>query len=114
SKWVNGFVQANPRDFGEFYLAIDSVAPIVSTKNFQTGATIKSNALSFSVDDKIMGVDDYDAYIDNKWVLMEYDAKYKQFNINLDKLISIGEHAVKLVVSDSLNNKKTYNFKFKL
>ena len=61
-----------------------------------------------------MGLDDYDAYLDGKWILMEYDAKNDLSTIYLDKNISKGEHSVKIIVSDSLDNKKTYNFKFKI
>jgi hypothetical protein len=114
SKWVDGMLQANPREFGDFCVMIDSVAPVLGARNFTSTKILKSRYLQFSCSDKIMGLDDYDAYLDGKWILMEYDAKNDLSTIYLDKNISKGEHSVKIIVSDSLDNKKTYNFKFKI
>ena len=62
----------------------------------------------------ISGIKDYNAYIDGKWVLAEYDQKIKRLAINLkDENIANGDHDLELNVKDEKNNTSTFKTKFK-
>ena len=54
----------------------------------------------------------YNATVDGKWILMEYDAKNDLLIHRFDGRIPAGKHTLRLEVSDHVGNKKVYEREF--
>ena len=112
----NGKLVAQVRDFGIFSIEIDHTKPTITPLNISNNSTFtNTNAkINFTISDSQSGIKDYNAYIDGKWVLAEYDQKIKRLAINLkDENIANGDHDLELNVKDEKNNTSTFKTKFK-
>ncbi len=109
----NGFVKSTPRTFGTFYIKLDTIAPVITPISISEGKNL-STAKSFSlkIGDNLSGIKSYSGYIDNQWVLMEYDPRYGRVWHTFDERTGFGKHVFKLVVTDMKDNSKTYQTTF--
>lgn len=109
----NGFVKANPRTFGNFMIAIDTIAPIITPVNIAEGRNMNSlSKINFKLRDNLSGIKNFNGYIDGKWVLMEFDAKTATLWHVFDERTASGKHSFELVVSDMKDNVKRYAIEF--
>ena len=111
-KMKNGCMEVQTRNLGEFAIKIDSIAPKVSATNFKDGQSVKAlSSLRFKITDDMTGIETYDIYLDNVWVLGQYDAKNALLYYEIDDKIKAGTNNVKVVVTDGVGNKKTLTMK---
>ena len=111
-KMVKGAMEAETRSLGEFTLKIDSIAPTVSPVNFKNGqSATELKSLKFKISDDMTGIDSYNIYLNDKWVLGQYDAKNNLLYYEFDSHAPSGTMNVKVVVKDGVGNKKTYTGK---
>ncbi len=112
-KFENGWVTVNTRSFGRFYVAVDTVAPTIVPRNFSNGKNVAAQSkIDFTISDNFSGIQSFNAYIDDQWVLMEYDSKNRHLWHRFDNTLSKGSHRFKLVVTDWKDNEKTYEASF--
>lgn len=109
-KYQNGEIVADTKTFGNFVIAYDSVAPTVRPI-VTNGSTLKSSYIKFKITDDLSGVKKYDIFIDEKWVIGEYDPKNALLQTKVALSEQPKEHNVNVVVTDSKGN--TTNFKTK-
>jgi uncharacterized protein (UPF0333 family) len=57
------------------------------------------------------GIETYDIYLDEVWVLGKYDAKNALLYYEIDEKMKTGTNNVKVVVTDGVGNKKTLTLK---
>ena len=111
-KMRNGCMEVETRSMGEYAIKIDSVAPSVRTSNFKDGQTVSTlKSLRFKISDDMTGIETYDIYLDDVWVLGQYDAKNALLYYEIDEKMKKGTNNVKVVVTDGVGNKKTLNAK---
>lgn len=114
--WENGFVTARTRQFGQFAIVADTIAPTIRPIDFRDGSDIsRFNRLEFIIDDNFSGIDSYTPTIDGQWVLFQYDYKNKMIWSDLSELnLEAGEHVLELTVQDEKGNvtTKTYHLIF--
>ena len=111
-KMKNGRMETTTRNMGEFTIKIDSVAPTVKASNFKDGQSVKElKSLRFKITDDMTGIETYDIYLDEVWVLGKYDAKNALLYYEIDEKMKAGTNNVKVVVTDGVGNKKTLNLK---
>ena len=109
-KMKEGCLEAQTRNMGEFTIKIDSVAPSVKATNFKDGQSVKElKSLRFKITDDMTGIETYDIYLDDVWVLGKYDAKNALLYYEFDEKMKAGTNKVKVVVTDGVGNKKTLN-----
>jgi len=99
--------------FGTYVLAYDSLPPVVKPVNFKSNANLKDyQYLKFIIYDRQTGIKSYKAFIDNQWILMEYEPKKNLLVYNFSDFEKINtnkkKHHLKLVVTDRLGNEKIY------
>src|SRR5690606_26882391 len=100
--FTNGRISFQTRDFGEFTILTDSVAPSIRP------LSINSNTVRFRISDQLSGIDSYEATIDGEWLLMHYDAKTGSiWSERLDKSQPLKGDFV-LTVVDNAGNKEVY------
>ena len=102
SNWIT----CKTRSFGPYTVFIDKKAPKITAKNFTPKATyLSSKRLYFYCTDDISGLGSYEAYIDEKWILIEYEKNRKQVFFELDNVAkTTGKHTLKIRVQDKVGN----------
>ena len=113
--YSKGWLTFKTRSMGPYTVLEDTIPPTIRPVNFSTTSkTINQlDKLVFKVDDKHSGVKSFNAFIDGKWHLLEYDYKTNRAWINLDhRLPEKGTHLLEIKVGDAVNNFKTFSFNF--
>lgn len=109
----DGFVKAKVRSFGDYYVAVDTVAPVIVPVNISEGKNMAAAKLmSFRIGDNLSGIKSYIAMIDGQWVLLEHDYKSKLYRYFFDEHCTAGKHTLEVVVTDQKENVKTLTLNF--
>ncbi|GAB4140882.1 MAG: M23 family metallopeptidase [Bacteroidia bacterium] len=115
--WDSGGVITTIKEFSTFSVMIDTIAPQINPFNFDKKGknTTDLNALKtlqFTVADNLSGIGTYKAFIDGKWVLMEYEPKKKMMFLSIEKFSGKSEHELIINVTDKYGNTSVYTRKF--
>jgi len=113
--FLDGWVTAKIKKFGNYVVAVDTVAPSIvplSIKNKNTLA--EAGKIRFRISDSFSGIESYAGYIDGKWALFEYDAKNNLLTYLIDaERIGKGKtHKITLEVTDAKRNTAKYSGTF--
>ncbi len=104
----DGFVVAKPRSFGNYTIAVDTVAPALESWRFpKDGQFSKGETIQFKVNDEFSGIRSYAGFVDSKWVLFEYDAKKNLLSHHIDGVLESGLRKLVLRVEDGKGNVMT-------
>jgi murein DD-endopeptidase MepM/ murein hydrolase activator NlpD len=108
----DGYIETNTRSLGQYAIKIDSIAPVVKIVNFKDNDTITSkNTLKVKITDDMTGIDQYNLYANDQWLLGQYDAKNDLLFYEVDSHMKQGNNTVKVVVTDGVGNKTTKSVK---
>jgi hypothetical protein len=103
------------KNFGKYKFEPDTVAPSIQLyldpRRIKHPA--KMNAISFRVKDKLSGIGKYNLYLNGKWVLAEYDAKFDRITYFFDEKTPAGALAFKLNMEDKVGNQSTFIYTLK-
>ncbi len=95
------------KEFGEIQCKLDTMPPYCRLKGMKNGSNIHNNQiLSVVMGDQESGLKTYNAFLDNKWRLFEYDAKEHIGFIHLNDNLRVGKHTLTLILTDKVGNKK--------
>ena len=109
----NGYVKAKPRNFGSYFIAIDTIAPTITPVNIANGKSMAGiSKMSFKIRDNLSGIKSFNGYIDGKWVLMEFDTKSATLWHTFDERTAPGKHTLEIMVTDMKDNNKNYSITF--
>jgi len=116
STWRGTQLCAMSKKFGIVTLGIDTIPPSIKPrKNYEQKTLLPTNKMAFEIKDDLSGLQKFDAYIDDEWVVLNHDAKRSYFWIDLSKYkLAKGAHELQLVVKDERDNLKYLNVNFKL
>ncbi len=108
-KLVDGWVETDTRTMGVYVLKIDSISPNITPVNFKNGSDIsKLSSLKLKISDDMTGIKSYNIYLNDKWILGQYDAKNKLLYYEIDERMKTGKNNLKVVVRDDVGNEKVY------
>ncbi len=104
----------NPRFFGEFEIRVDTVPPVIRPSNIRNGISMRGrNFIGFRISDDDSGIDSYNLFINDKWVLAEYEPKNNSVRYYFDDIIPQNQnHKLRFEVSDKVNNIAVYECEF--
>ncbi len=108
-------ITAKIKNLGKYTLVADTIAPSIIPVNIKPGANMKSQpSMRFVVKDELSGVSEYQGFIDNNWVLFEYDPKNDLivYTFDSERLDSGKEHELELYIKDGVGNLKLYHTRF--
>lgn len=102
------------RDLGKFQLMTDTIAPKIYAPNFSEGKNMdKLDTLTVHISDELSGIKDYNAYLNGKWILMEYNYKTKTLTHHFAEAVyEEGKNDLKVVVSDKVGNSTIFESHF--
>ncbi|MEH0154620.1 M23 family metallopeptidase [Limibacter armeniacum] len=102
-EWVGNQIKFSTRSFGTFVLAEDRTPPSVRPLRVN-----QKNIVRFKVDDKDSGIQNIEARLNGKYLLMHYDPKYDLiYSERQDKSAPL-KGKFKLVVTDEVGNKTEF------
>ncbi|WP_276089993.1 M23 family metallopeptidase [Pedobacter sp. JY14-1] len=111
--YEDGYIKTSPRNFGSFFIALDTIAPSVSPLNISEGKRMAGlSKMSFRISDNLSGIKSFNGYIDGRWVLMEFDTKTAGLWHTFDENTGPGKHRLELVVTDMKDNTRNYSITF--
>src|SRR5690606_16164135 len=74
--YENGFVKSTLREFGSFYIGLDTQAPVIRPLNISDNKSMAGiSRINLKISDDLSGIKSFNGFIDDQWVLMEYDPK---------------------------------------
>ncbi len=103
--WVNDRINFNTREFGDFMVLQDSIAPTIKP------VFVNSTSARFKIKDNLSGISVYEATVNGEWVLMHYDNKNGViWTESLNKSVPM-RGLFELTVTDNAGNKSTFKQK---
>lgn len=108
--FIDGWVEAQSRSFGTFVLVVDTVAPLIKPLDFTENKVItKYKNIQLEIQDNLSGVYEYKAYLNGKWVVMEYNRRKGRYIVHFDKytkpILRSGKNKLRIVAEDRKGNK---------
>jgi len=102
------------RNLGEFKLAKDSIAPVVKPLNFSEGKWLSTiPALEVAISDDFSGIQSFDGFLNNQWILFEYDFKTNKLTHDFaDNIVIEGRNELKVIVVDNVGNSTIFETHF--
>ena len=116
-QFEDGYIKADVRELGDFGILIDSIAPEVRPLNVHIGKAVSfSEDILFHVFDDLSGIETYNAYLNDKWVLANYSPQKSKLTIASEALkrFQAGNYTLKVEVADERNNLTTKEFSISL
>ncbi len=101
--YENGFVHGKMTNFGSYFVCIDTIAPTVK-QVFLKDEEHPEDTLKwdFEIKDNFSGIDKYEAYLDGKWILLDFDAKNNLLTYRFDELYFDLQKEIDKIKNDSL------------
>ena len=99
--WENGGVHFATREFGDFVILKDEIAPTIKP------VSVNNYIAKFKIKDNLSGINTYEATINGEWLLMQYDPKTA--TIWSEQLKKKGlKGKLTLIVTDNSGNETTF------
>ncbi len=99
----NGWLVAGVKEFSTFYITLDTIRPVIKVVQLN-----KNGYFAFKISDNLSGIADFDFYIDDAWVLLDYESKESLLFGRVPNPLLKGKHVIRLVVYDERKNARTY------
>jgi hypothetical protein len=113
--WKGDWISTRILNFGKYTLGIDTIPPKILPLNILPDDTLSlQQDIRFKVTDNLSGIDEYKGFIDNNWVLFEYDPKNELVLYKFDKKRLKGgiSHKLELSIKDAVGNQSDYSSSF--
>lgn len=102
-RWEGEKMSFRTRSLGEYTILTDSVPPVVKP------VRVNSSGLSFQISDNLSGISDFNVWVNDDWVLMNYDHKRRAiWSEKLDETKPF-KGPVVLKVTDQAGNETVYS-----
>ena len=107
NRFENGFLKASSKTLGSFYIKKDSIPPNVEFLNIQDSKWYSNlDKIKIKGYDNETGIKSYSAWINEKWILLEYDIKKKLFFYDFSDRVNSENIAnnLKVEIKDNVGN----------
>lgn len=108
-KWDGPWFRAKVRGLGDFYLAIDTIAPTIKNVNVrQEGSYSKGQQIRFVLSDNLAGLQSYDLFLGDTWQKAIFDGKTATLSYTFSQKSPKGNLPLRLVVKDAVGNTTSF------
>jgi hypothetical protein len=103
------------KEFDWFYLTLDTIPPKikVAQKKQELKNAWKMDSFSFHISDNLIGIAKYNLWLNNSWVLAEFDNKTDLLTYYFDEDTPMGILNFKLEVIDKLGNRAFLDYELR-
>lgn len=105
-----GFYKAPVRNFGTYWLDIDTLGPVIKTQQKDGGNLAGERQITFDVKDNATSVKSFSGYLDGKWICFEQHGS--SFFYRFDEHCPKGKHELVFKAEDENGNTSTSKLKF--
>ncbi len=115
SSWSDQFLTAEVKNFGRYFIGVDTVPPEISPEGALRGAVLTGRKeIRIRITDDLSGINYYEPVIDGQWALFEYDQKNDLLIYRIDgqKIKQGTRHSFSLKVADNKDNVSVYQCDF--
>lgn len=103
--WKNNQITFTSKYFGKYKLLSDNLPPTIVLKSK------KPKRVVFSVSDNLSGISTFDANLNGKWVLVQYEHKLNKLFIDADEYHPLIKGLLEMVITDNSGNQRFYKTK---
>ena len=108
-------IQAKNRSFGRYGLAIDTIPPALRPYGWKTnGSLAGKKGIALRGSDDLSGIEKWEARINGKWHLAEYDPKRNRFFLPFEDRLPKGTHQLEFSLTDGCGNQSVIRAAFRL
>lgn len=107
--WVEDMCEANVRQWGTYYLTVDTTAPTITNLQ-KTSQLSTAKSIRFAVKETTTGISSFRAELDGKWLLFEPFGNVYVYTF--DNHCGKGKHRLVLRVSDENQNERVLQYDF--
>ena len=102
------------KTLGKYALVLDTIPPKISISKPIEGKWLSDrNTIQFTISDGLSGIKSYNGYLNDKWILFEYDNKTKKIIHNFsDGIVAEGANELKIIVMDNMGNSTIFETHF--
>ena len=102
------------KTLGQFALMKDTIAPTIKiAKSIEDKWITSQKSVSLTISDDLSGVKTYNGYLNDVWVLFEYESKLNKItHVFNDNLLLEGANKLKLIVTDNVGNSTIFETQF--
>lgn len=109
----NNVLYAKSRELGTYVLAQDTIAPKIGIAKSIEGKNIaRQKNITLTISDNLSGIKTFHGYLNNQWILFEYEYKNKSIVYQFDDRLQEGENKLKVIVTDYVGNSTTFETSF--
>jgi hypothetical protein len=109
AQYEHGWAKAEVRTFGNYYVAVDTVPPVIKSLQKTTVLT-KAKSIRFTVTDNLTSVQSFRAELDGKW--LRFVRSGNTYTYIFDGHCTTGKHSLDITATDENNNKRTFRYNF--
>ncbi len=106
----DGWYKASVRKFGAYWLAADTIPPIIKSRQKENAQLAVAKTLSFSVNETTTSVQNFKAMLDGKWLMFEPHGNL--FTYTFDEHCPKGKHELIITAADENNNTAKFVYHF--
>lgn len=113
--WSGDFPSFTTKVFGKYELKYDVVAPNIQARTLFNGADLRAKSgFSVVISDELSGIKRYEAWVDEQWILMEYEYKNGRLTHFFDGHITKQDtpHQIIIKVWDEVDNLSEFDCMF--
>ncbi len=105
---------AKVKTLGQYKLVSDTIAPKITIASLIEGKWLTDKkSIQFTISDSQSGIKSYNGFLNDNWVLFEYDSKTRRIIHNFsDGIVAEGENKLKIVVVDNVGNSTIFETRF--
>ncbi|MBC7524445.1 MAG: M23 family metallopeptidase [Flavobacterium sp.] len=102
------------KTLGQFKLVKDTIGPkVIISKSIENKWITDQKSIIIKISDDLSGIKTYNGYINDKWVLFEYESKLNRLtHVFDDNLLLEGHNNLKLIVVDNVGNSTIFETQF--
>lgn len=106
----NGWYKARVRNFGTYWLDIDTIPPVIKSMQKNGSNLSRASQIAFEVKDSVTSVKSFSGYLDGKWLCFEQHSN--KFFYNFDSHCPKGKHELIFKATDENGNEAVYKLNF--
>jgi len=104
------YIYAKTSSLGKYIISRDTIKPKIKPINFKQNTNISNNStIRLILKDEMSGIKSYNAFINGKWALFEYEPKLNLiFHKISDNIINEGKNILLINFQDGVGNKGVF------
>lgn len=108
-KWDGPWFRSKVRSLGDFYLSVDTTAPVIKVVALRAGGSYsKGQQIKFVLADNLAGLQSYNLYLGDVWQNAAFDGKTATLSYSFTENSPKGNLILRLVVKDAVGNETIY------